>query len=58
MEQAGAYIRRQRCSFHDYLRDWDQNLLAVADWHDPLTMQYPKSVAAAWRTTVERLLND
>ncbi len=54
LEQAGAYIAQLRISLRDYLQQWRQHLPQVQDWHDR-TMQYPRSVAVTWQTTLDQL---
>ena len=55
LEQAGAYIDKQRLSFAEYLRRWQEKRPAVLGWHDPRLMQYPASVAVTWETTFAQL---
>jgi tetratricopeptide (TPR) repeat protein len=55
LEQAGAYIERQRMSFTRYLADWHQNREKVMAWFDPAVMHYDASVAITWQTSVSKL---
>lgn len=58
LEHAGAYIVTNRCSIADYRHEWEQNFEATAAWYDGLTLDYPRSMLAAWATTVEKLSDD
>jgi tetratricopeptide (TPR) repeat protein len=58
LEQAGAYIERQRMSFARYLSDWHQNREKVLAWFDPAVMHYDASVAITWQTSVSQLNED
>jgi hypothetical protein len=55
LEQGGAYIAKIRVSFLEYRRRWESRKEEVLDWHDERLMQYPKSVATTWQTTIEEL---
>ncbi len=55
LEQAGAYIDKQRLSFAEYLNRWQAKRPEVLGWHDPRLMQYPASVAVTWETTFAQL---
>ena len=57
LEQAGAYIARQRIGFARYLMLWREKREIVLNWFDPTTMSYNHDVglAATWATSVERL---
>ena len=55
LEQAGAFIVQRRVGLAEYLRDWRAHVPAVQEWHDARLMQYPRSVAVTWQTTLERL---
>ena len=55
LEQAGAYIEEQRLSFAQYLAQWQSNRDKVAAWFDQQVMQYPKSLAVTWQTSVVQL---
>jgi hypothetical protein len=55
LEQAGAFIVQQRFSLAEYLGAWRAQVPAVQEWHDARLMQYPRSVAVTWQTTMERL---
>jgi tetratricopeptide (TPR) repeat protein len=55
LEQAGAYINRHRLSFGQYLAQWHSNRDKVSRWFDERVMKYPRSVAATWQTSVNRL---
>jgi len=55
LEQAGAFIERQRCSLGDYLKRWRAGEARVRQWFDPRLMHYPKSVAIAYDTTMREV---
>jgi tetratricopeptide (TPR) repeat protein len=55
LEQAGAYVCHLRCSLADYLARWCGQQAQVLEWFDERQMKYPKSVAATWQTTRDRL---
>ncbi len=55
LEQAGAYIEEQRLSFVQYLAQWQSNRDKVTEWFDPQVMQYPRSLAVTWQTSVAQL---
>jgi tetratricopeptide (TPR) repeat protein len=55
LEQAGAYIAQQRTSLADYLTQWRAHLPAIQEWYDERLMQYPRSLAVTWQTTIDRL---
>ncbi|MFM7926530.1 MAG: hypothetical protein ACKO9Q_02365, partial [Pirellula sp.] len=58
LEQAGAFIVKHRVGFQSYLERWKQQESKVLEWHDPLNMKYPASVATTWQTSFERLTQD
>jgi hypothetical protein len=55
LEQAGAYIEEQRFSFAQYLAQWQSSRDKVAAWFDARVMQYPRSLAVTWQTSVAQL---
>jgi tetratricopeptide (TPR) repeat protein len=55
LEQAGAYIALHRQTFAQYLVDWQCQRDKVLAWFDERLMNYPKSVAITWQTTVDQL---
>lgn len=55
LEQAGAYIAQQRTSLAGYLTQWRAHVPAVQEWYDERLMQYPRSLAVTWQTTIDRL---
>ena len=55
LEQGGAYVAKIRVSFSEYRRRWELRKEEVLAWHDERLMQYPKSVATTWQTTIEEL---
>jgi hypothetical protein len=55
MEQAGAYIVRNRITLADYLQRWHVRGQDVQQWHDQREMKYPRSVAVTWQTTLDQL---
>ena len=58
LEQAGAFIVKHRVGFQSYLERWKQQESKVLEWHDPLKMKYPASVATTWQTSFDRLTQD
>jgi hypothetical protein len=55
LEQAGAYIEKNRQTFGQYLEDWRGKHDKVIGWYDARLMQYPKSVAMTWQTSFDQL---
>jgi hypothetical protein len=55
LEQAGAYIAKNRFSFSEYRRRWGATREIILGWYDPRLMQYPSSVATTWQTSVDQL---
>lgn len=55
LEQAGAYIAHRRCSFAMYLAQWRASITAVSAWFDRRLMNYPRSLAVTWDTTLQQL---
>lgn len=55
LEQAGAFIERQRCSLADYLKRWKAGEARVRQWFDPRLMHYPRSVAITYDTTMREV---
>jgi len=55
LEQAAAFIRRRALSFAEYLRLWREAGQRVREWYDPRTMQYGRSLATTWQTSIEEL---
>jgi hypothetical protein len=55
LEQAGAYIAKERLGFARYLALWQGQRDKVLVWFDPRLMQYPKSVAITWETSFDQL---
>ena len=55
LEQAGAFIAKNASSFKDYRQRWKSHEAKVIQWHDPLQMKYPRSVATTWETTFDLL---
>ncbi|HMS85255.1 MAG TPA: tetratricopeptide repeat protein [Nitrospira sp.] len=55
LEQAGAYIAQRRLNFDRYLTEWQSQRDKVLTWFDARLMQYPKSVAITWQTSVDQL---
>lgn len=54
LEQAGACISRERLSFAEYLKAWDEGRSRALDRQDE-TPDDPGPVAATWRTSFDRL---
>jgi tetratricopeptide (TPR) repeat protein len=55
LEQAGAYIARDRLTFGRYQDQWRSNRAKVMTWWDPTVTHYPRAVAITWQTSIERL---
>jgi tetratricopeptide (TPR) repeat protein len=55
LEQAAAYIAQRHCSIAEYLDRWRAHDRAVQEWYDDTVMNYPRSVATTWETTLEQL---
>lgn len=55
LEQAGAFIAKQRISFADYAKRWKEGQERVRTWVDERLMKYPRSVAATWDTTMREI---
>jgi hypothetical protein len=45
LEQTGAYIAKNRCSFSEYRQRWESRKAEVLAWYDNRLMNYPSSVA-------------
>jgi len=58
LEQCAAYIRHRRCSFADYVADWESKRGTVLAWHDAGKSQYPRSLAVTYDTSVAQLSGD
>jgi tetratricopeptide (TPR) repeat protein len=54
LEQAAAYIAFHHLSLAEYLDAWERTREEV-NWYDERVMDYPRSLAATWQQTVERL---
>lgn len=52
LEQAGAFIERQRCSIGDYLKRWKAGESRVREWSNENLTHYPNSLAVTWDTTM------
>jgi tetratricopeptide (TPR) repeat protein len=55
LEQAGAYIAHHRLTLAGYLKAWKAQHDKVLTWYDERLMQYPRSVAVTWQTSVNQL---
>jgi tetratricopeptide (TPR) repeat protein len=55
LEQAGAYIVHHRLTFAGYLDQWRDRHDRVLEWFDERLMQYPRSLAMTWQTSVDQL---
>jgi len=55
LEQASAYIAQRRLSLTGYLAEWRGQSDKVLAWYNERLMQYPKSVAVTWQTSVDQL---
>jgi tetratricopeptide (TPR) repeat protein len=57
LEQAGAFIVEDGCSFAEYRKLWQKKDAEVVTWHTHL-MKYPRSVATTWQTSFEKVGQD
>lgn len=55
LEHAGAYIEDERITFQEYCTRWKQSDENVLGWFDEEIMQYPRSIAVTWQTSVRQL---
>ena len=55
LEQASAYVLKKRITLAEYLTRWQAHQAAVQEWYDERLMQYPRSVAVTWQTTLDQL---
>ena len=55
LEQASAYIAQRRLSMTGYLAEWRGQRDKVLSWYNERLMQYPKSLAVTWQTSVDQL---
>jgi hypothetical protein len=55
LEQAGAYIAKNRFSPSEYHRRWESTREKVLAWYDERLMKYPSSVATTWQASVAQL---
>ena len=55
LEQAGAYIERQRCTIGEYLKRWRGGEERIRTWFDEVKMHYPRSVALTYDTTMQEV---
>ncbi len=55
LEQAAAYINENCLSLKEYLATWHGNRAEVSKWFDERVMNYPRSVAITWQTSVDQL---
>jgi len=55
LEQAGAYISRERISFQEYKARFQKVKTDVLGWHEKDILNYDKAVLAAWQTTEQKL---
>ncbi len=58
LEQAGAYIVARRKTLAQYIELWRKHDKQVQTWHNMREMQYPRSTATTWETTLEQLSED
>jgi hypothetical protein len=52
LEQAGAYIAKQRLTFGQYLERWRSKRDEILSWFDKTVTGYPHSIAVIWQTSV------
>ena len=55
LEQAGAYVAKNGLSFSEYRQRWESRKAEVLAWYDKRLMNYSRSVAVTWQTTIEEL---
>jgi tetratricopeptide (TPR) repeat protein len=55
LEQAGAYVAKNRFSFSEYRRRWEATREKVLAWYDERLTKYPSSVATTWQASVDQL---
>ena len=55
LEQAGAYIHKIKCSFHDYLTSYRKRGLELLEQTKVVADKYPKSVATTWLLNFEQV---
>lgn len=55
LEQAAAYIREQRLTLAAYIGRWQAVPAEAIAWHDAVKMQYPRSLAITYETSVVQL---
>jgi tetratricopeptide (TPR) repeat protein len=55
LEQAGAFIAKQRITIADYTKRWMEGQERVRRWCDDRVMKYPRSVAVTWDTTMREV---
>ncbi|WP_146433902.1 hypothetical protein [Blastopirellula retiformator] len=53
--QAGAFIVKHRGTLAAYRTRWQEQEKKVLEWFHEPTMNYPKSVATIWQTSIEEL---
>lgn len=58
LEQAGAFIARHRVSFASYRQRWQEHDQKVLEWFNEREMNYPRSVATTWQTSIDQLGED
>lgn len=58
LEQAGAYIDEEAITFREYQKRWEQSSETVLQWFDEQLMDYPRSVAVTWNTSVSQLSSE
>jgi tetratricopeptide (TPR) repeat protein len=55
LEQAAAFICRERSGLADYLVRWRRADARVRQWHDARLMNYPRPLATTWQTSADIL---
>ena len=55
LEQAGAYIAKERIGFAHYRKLWNENRDVALAWNDPTLTGSEKTLATTWATSVARL---
>ena len=55
LEQAGAYVCVNRISLAEYVKRWRVHDVTVQEWHRQREMQYPRSLATTWQTSIDQL---
>ena len=58
LEQAAACIRVTRRSIPDYITHWQSHTAEALGWYDDAKMDYPRSLAVTWQSSVDQLSDE